>query len=347
MKPATSAEMPRGQVCFVYDGDCPICNLAANALRIRQNVGSLLLVNARTQAKHPLLEEINALKLNLDEGMVVKFNGRFYHGADALHLMALIGSEKGWFNRMNAFLYRSKTIAAVLYPSMRATRNALLWFKGIRPINNLLEVPDPEAPIFASIFGASWRDLPAVMKSHYRIRENSDDTVVVDGKLDVKVGWITGLLARLSGVLVAHSGNDVPVTVTFRSGHGPKDGRAFYFDRAFAYPKHGIKHFRSRMLPIGGNELIEIMRFGIAWKLAYRWDGQKVILEHRGYVLRVGQRMIPLPLEWIIGRGYAEEHPESNDSFSMFTYALHPWFGKTFAYSGHFKVSQISCKNPS
>lgn len=230
---------------------------------------------------------------------------------------------------------------------MRATRNVLLWLKGISPINNLLATPDPHAPIFSSIFGTSWPELPTVIRSHYCIRENSEDEVVVEGKLDIKVAWLTGLLARLSGTLVAHSGNDVPVTVTFRSGHGPEDGRAFYFDRAFIYPKHGTKHFRSRMLPIGGNELVEIMRFGIGWKLAYRWDGEKVILEHRGYVLRVGQRMIRLPLEWIIGRGYAEEHPESNDTFSMFTYALHPWFGKTFAYSGHFKISQNSCKNPS
>jgi hypothetical protein len=171
--------------------------------------------------------------------------------------------------------------------------------------------------------------------------------VTVEGTLDIEVAWLTGLIARLTGTLLAHSGKDVPVTVTFRSGRGQDDARAFYFDRAFMYPKHGIKHFRSRMVPIGGNELVEVMRFGIGWKLAYRWDGKKVVLEHRGYVLRVGHRMIRLPLEWIIGRGYAEEHPESNDTFSMFTYALHPWFGKTFAYNGHFRISQISCKNQS
>lgn len=347
MKSGTSAETPRDSVCFIYDGDCPICNLAANALRIRQDVGSLLLVNARTQAKHPLLDEINALKLNLDEGMIVKFNGRFYHGADALHLMALIGSDKGWFNRMNAFLYRSKTIATILYPSMRATRNTLIWLKGIPSINNILTASDPETPIFADIFGASWNELPPVMKAHYCVRENSEDQVTVEGTLDIQVARLTGLIAKLSGTLVAHSGSNVPVTVTFRSGHGPNDGRAFYFDRVFVYPRHGTKHFRSRMLPIGGNELVEIMRFGIGWKLAYRWEGQKVVLEHRGYVLRIGKRMFRLPLEWIIGRGYAEEHPESNDSFSMFTYVLHPWFGKTFAYSGHFKISQMSCKNSS
>lgn len=347
MELGTSTETPRDSVYFVYDGDCPICNVAANALRIQHDVGPLLLVNARTQDKHPLLDEINALKLNLDEGMVIKFKDRFYHGADALHLMALIGSGQGWFNRMNAFLYRSKTIASIVYPSMRATRNALLRMKGIPPVNNLVAMADPRMPIFADIFGSSWSELPPAMKSHYCIRANSEDQVTVEGTLDIQVAWFTGLIARLSGTLVAHSGSDVPVTVTFRSGQGPYDGRAFYFDRVFFYPKHGTKYFRSRMVPIGGNELVEMMRFGIGWKMAYRWDGEKVILEHRGYVLRIGKRMFRLPLEWIIGRGYAEEHPESNDTFSMLTYVLHPWFGKTFAYNGRFKISQTPCKNPS
>ncbi|MGC3981634.1 MAG: DUF4166 domain-containing protein [Steroidobacteraceae bacterium] len=349
MKPETgaaSADESPNSVWYVYDGECPICNVAANALRIRQDVGPLLLLNARETAKHPLLDEINAAQLNLDEGMVIKFRDRLYHGADALHLMALIGSEQGWFNRMNAFLYRSKTIAAIIYPSMRATRNALIWLKGAPGINNLAASPNPEAPIFADVFGAAWTELPSVMKNHYCIRTNSEDRVTVEGTLDIYVSWLAGLIARVFGTLVAHSAKNVPVTVTFRSGQGTDNGRAFYFDRVFNY-KHGIKHFRSRMLPIGGNELVEIMRFGIGWKLAYLWDGKKIILEHRGYVLRIGQRMIRLPLEWLIGRGYAEEHPESNDTFSMLTYALHPWFGKTFAYSGRFKISQMSCKNPS
>ena len=42
-----------------------------------------------------------------------------------------------------------------------------------------------EEPIFKSIFGASWDELPSVMRKHYANRPYSDDITIVDGVLDV------------------------------------------------------------------------------------------------------------------------------------------------------------------
>ena len=53
----------RGDVWFVYDGECPLCRVAAQALRIRQSVGNLHLVDARTERDHPLMARINAAGL--------------------------------------------------------------------------------------------------------------------------------------------------------------------------------------------------------------------------------------------------------------------------------------------
>ncbi len=76
-------------VWFVYDGDCPMCNTAAHAFRIRQEHGSLHLVNAREASNDdPLIREINQRRLDLDEGMVIYCQDRFYHGSDALKFMA-------------------------------------------------------------------------------------------------------------------------------------------------------------------------------------------------------------------------------------------------------------------
>lgn len=44
-------------IYFVYDGDCPICNYAAHALKISEAVGKLELVNAREQKTHPVYKE--------------------------------------------------------------------------------------------------------------------------------------------------------------------------------------------------------------------------------------------------------------------------------------------------
>lgn len=128
---------PDPAVWFVYDGECPICSLAAQALQIRKTVGRLELVNARSSDGHPVLQEVNAAKLDLDEGMVMKYGSNLYHGADALHLMALIGSGNGWFNAMNAALFRSKPVARIFYPLMRAVRNLAIRAKGVGRIKNL------------------------------------------------------------------------------------------------------------------------------------------------------------------------------------------------------------------
>lgn len=195
------------------------------------------------------------------------------------------------------------------------------------------------APIFQSVFGQQWAALPPVMKKHYAVRPYTDDQVKVEGRLDVTISSFVSLMARLTGMLLAYSGKDVPVTVTFRSD---KSG-AFHFVRTFHFVDHGDVTFHSRMERIKGNELVEFMRFGIGWKLAYLWDGSKVVLQHRGYVWRILGMMIPVPLAWIIGKGHAEEVPLSEDRFSMWTHAKHPLFGKTFGYAGEFKITEVSC----
>ena len=119
-------ETSGNEIWFIYDGDCPICRTAANALKIREAVGKLRLLNARAEQNHPLMKEIRQRKLDLDEGMIIRYGDSYYHGADALYIMALLGSNHGWFNRMNALLFRYKAFATLCYPSMRAGRNLLL-----------------------------------------------------------------------------------------------------------------------------------------------------------------------------------------------------------------------------
>ncbi|MBE7635655.1 DUF393 domain-containing protein [Sneathiella sp. P13V-1] len=124
------------EVWVVYDGDCPVCRLVSYSLRIRKEVGKLNVLNAREGAGHPLYEEILARGLDLDEGMVLVYGGMFYHGADALNMMAILGGNVGWFNRFNAIMFRSPTMARVCYPVLRAGRNFLLWINGVQKIHS-------------------------------------------------------------------------------------------------------------------------------------------------------------------------------------------------------------------
>ncbi len=127
--------MTNQSIYLIYDGECPLCNTSAKALKIRKAVGTLHLINAREN--HPIMQEINSANLNIDKGMVVKFNDTLYHGAEAQHILAIIGSDNDFFNRINVWLFRSKTRAHLLYPIFRTFRNILLWLNKTSKVNNL------------------------------------------------------------------------------------------------------------------------------------------------------------------------------------------------------------------
>lgn len=120
---------------FVYDGECPICCLGASMYRLRQSVGALHTVDARTEREHPVMREVSAAGLNLDEGMAIKYRGRLCQGAEALHLMATLGADEGFLNRINNHLFKSERMAKLCYPSMRAARNLALKLKGVGKIH--------------------------------------------------------------------------------------------------------------------------------------------------------------------------------------------------------------------
>lgn len=181
-------------------------------------------------------------------------------------------------------------------------------------------------PIFKSIFGAAWDNLPPVMKKHYANRPYTDDVTVVEGTLDVMCKQPLKALSplmKLMGQIPAHNEENVPVTVYFQSD---KDTKALHFNRTFHFKNAKPYTFRSRMLQTRENEVIEIMRFGLGWKMLYLWNGEKVILQHKGYALHLFGHFIPVPLTLLLGKGYAEEIPVDGETFDMMMQITHPWW---------------------
>jgi hypothetical protein len=322
-------------VWFVYDGECPLCCMAANALRIKRDYAELHLLNGRENQQDPLLLEIKRRGLDLDEGMVICIGEKFYHGKDALKFMARYGEARNGFNIFCKGLFRTDTASSIFYPWMRGMRNWLLRRRGIGRIDNLQL---KEAPIFKSIFGETWESLPPVMKKHYANRPYMDDITVVEGTLDVTckapLVWFSPLM-KLMGQIPTYNEQNVPVTVRFQSD---KSSKAFHFNRIFNFKDTKPYTFQSRMLQIKDNEVIEIMRFGLGWKMLYVWDGQKVVLQHQGYALQLFGYFIPMPLTFLIGKGYAEEVAVDDNTFDMMTCITHPLWGKVYEYKGRFHV---------
>ncbi len=322
-------------VWFVYDGECPLCRSAAQALRISQSLGPLHLINARKSHDNALVKDISLKGYDLDEGMVIYYHGEYFHGKNALKFMARHGSAENAFNAFSKILFWSDHVSNLTYPWLRGARNLLLKQRNIGRIDNL---GLKDEPIFKPVFGASWDDLPPVMKKHYANRPYTNDVVTVEGHLDVMSKGPVALLAPLLWLLrLVPPANEtrVPVTVNFRSA---PDTKEFQFDRIFHFKDKPPYHFRSRMLRIIGNEVIEIMRFGLCWRMLYLWDGTRVLLQHKGYALNILGHFLPLPVTFLIGRGDAEEIPVSDDIFEMSVKVSHPLWGNFYEYKGPFKV---------
>lgn len=121
---------------IIYDGDCPFCKNYVKMVRLRESIGSVRLINARDGGS----EVINALKLgyDLDEGMVLHFEGTFFHGDECVNRLAMMSSPSGVFNRLNATIFRSRYASRLLYPFMRRGRNMVIRLLGHK---KLLEPP--------------------------------------------------------------------------------------------------------------------------------------------------------------------------------------------------------------
>lgn len=127
--------MPRDELVLIYDQGCPVCQHYCQIIRIREDLGELRIVDARQESQ--FREKASQLGLDLDTGMVLKLGERWYHGADAIHALSLLSSRSGWFNKLNYWCFKSRTLSRLLYPVMLSGRLLLLRLLGRNKINNL------------------------------------------------------------------------------------------------------------------------------------------------------------------------------------------------------------------
>ena len=129
------------RVWLAYDGECPLCNNYAQFLRLRESVGELVLVDAREGGA--FVEELRALGHDPDAGMVARVGDRYYAGAEALNVLALLSQGRGVLGRLNRWVFSSPAAARIGYPALKLARRVLLALKGVAPLR---AAADPVVP---------------------------------------------------------------------------------------------------------------------------------------------------------------------------------------------------------
>jgi predicted DCC family thiol-disulfide oxidoreductase YuxK len=116
------------KLTLLYDGECPVCNRYVAMIRVREQFGELVLLNAReTSSERTYVENLG---LDLNEGFALFVDEELYYGDRAIQALAMMSSNSGLFNRMNYFVFRHATLSRLLYPILAAGRRLLLRLLG-------------------------------------------------------------------------------------------------------------------------------------------------------------------------------------------------------------------------
>jgi predicted DCC family thiol-disulfide oxidoreductase YuxK len=117
----------------LYDGECVACHSYVSIARLKQLHPGLEIMNARG---HPaLVAELRRKGYEINEGMVLCLGGRIHFGAEATHMIAVLGqaSRSRWRRGVLAF-FGTAPWSRALYPWLTRGRLLLLRLRGRRLI---------------------------------------------------------------------------------------------------------------------------------------------------------------------------------------------------------------------
>ncbi|TCN20608.1 DCC1-like thiol-disulfide oxidoreductase family protein [Sinorhizobium americanum] len=122
---------PATPALIVYDGDCIFCQSYVRFMRLRETIGGVELLDARSG--DPRIAGFQKQGFDLNEGMLFVFEDRIYHGDEAVNLLAILSSSSSLFGRINRALLSNGTAARLIYPLLKLGRRATLRLRG-RPL---------------------------------------------------------------------------------------------------------------------------------------------------------------------------------------------------------------------
>jgi predicted DCC family thiol-disulfide oxidoreductase YuxK len=121
---SSSLDNRSDRLSIIYDGQCPFCTNFVKLYAIRKKVAEVELTDARGQPG--LVRELRARGMDVNDGMVVIWQGRYYFGAAGMHLLSVLGTKPGIFGVFNRLLFRNRHVAGMVYPALATGRRITL-----------------------------------------------------------------------------------------------------------------------------------------------------------------------------------------------------------------------------
>ncbi len=120
--------MPERGLEVIYDRECPFCTSYVRLVRLREAVGPVTLIDARSD--DPRVRAVQAMGFDLDEGMVVRHGDDVFYGEAAMRHLSILSAPGGLINGLMRRVFRSPRRAALLYPVLARGRRLVLRLLG-------------------------------------------------------------------------------------------------------------------------------------------------------------------------------------------------------------------------
>ena len=119
-------------VQIIYDGQCPACDAYFRFQRLEQNGINVHFIDAR---EHPeIVRGFSDRGIDLNRDFVLRLGTAEYIGGDAVFVLASLGTKWNFFRKLNARLFRSRSVSHAVYRLMRVGRRFLLLLLGRRQL---------------------------------------------------------------------------------------------------------------------------------------------------------------------------------------------------------------------
>jgi predicted DCC family thiol-disulfide oxidoreductase YuxK len=115
-------------IVVIYDGECPFCANYVALMNLRNAVGRVTLIDARTGAAP--VKSLVERRYDLNEGMAVISGDSVYYGKDAVTFLSKLTNSRNWAGRLLGKLLSNPGRVAVLYPVMKLGRRITLRVLG-------------------------------------------------------------------------------------------------------------------------------------------------------------------------------------------------------------------------
>lgn len=198
----------------------------------------------------------------------------------------------------------------------------------------------PNQPPVKRAIGAAWYRLHPVLRRQHDLTPGTDAERVMTGTLfEIYHSPVAELFvypARLLNALVQYRGYDVPTTV--RNWTTAADPHHVFWQRTFHFPNKEPISFASRMAYLGSNQVAEYVQTGLGMRMLLSERDSMLIYAGTGYRWDFRRLSLQLPSWLLLGRGDICQSGLSDKTFSMAFRLCHPLYGRTFAYSGEFRL---------